>query len=193
MYLVETVHFSARVRQYNRKYCAIQSAAIWLRLEKFVCVHHRLPAICSSPCDRAPTPLAGAKTVDGGYPSAAQAQPRFPMKKHPTELLAAIAIASSLLTVACNKLPQPTTTTAPMPEAPMATGSIPDVDVTEHVKMALVQSELLKGSDITVATTKGDVRLTGTVKSQAQLDEAVKIARGADGAHAVHDELTVKN
>ena len=114
------------------------------------------------------------------------------MKKHPSTLLAATAIAVSLLTAACNKLPQPATTTAPLPEAPMATGSIPDVDVTEHVKMALVQSELLKGSEITVATTKGDVRLTGTVKSQAQLDEAVKIARGADGTHAVHDELTIR-
>jgi osmotically-inducible protein OsmY len=116
------------------------------------------------------------------------------MKKHSTPLLAAIAIAiaASMLTVACNKLPEPATTTAPMPEAPMAASSIPDVDVTEHVKMALLQSESLKGTDITVATTKGDVRLTGTVTSQTQLDEAVKIARGSDGAHAVHNELTIK-
>ena len=115
------------------------------------------------------------------------------MKPRSTTQFAAIAIAVSILAVACNKLPQPaSTTTAPMPETPVATSSIPDTDVTEHVKMALTQSELLKGTDISVGTLKGDVRLTGTVNSQAQLDEAVKIARGADGTHAVHDELTIK-
>jgi osmotically-inducible protein OsmY len=115
------------------------------------------------------------------------------MKTHTTSLMTAIAIAASLLTVACNKLPEPTTTTtAPMPETPVAVASIPDVDVTEHVKMALLQSESLKGTDITVATAKGDVRLTGTVSTQAQLDEAVKIARGSDGTHTVNNELTIK-
>jgi osmotically-inducible protein OsmY len=115
------------------------------------------------------------------------------MKTHPTTLLVAIAIAASILTVACNKLPEPaTSTTAPMSETPVAASSIPDVDVTEHVKMALLQNESLKGTDITVATTKGDVRLTGTVASQMQVDEAIKVARGADGTHAVHNELTIK-
>lgn len=59
----------------------------------------------------------------------------------------AIAIAVSLLTAACNKLPEPTTTTAPMPETPAAAGGIPDVDVIEHVKMALLQSEPFQGAD----------------------------------------------
>lgn len=113
------------------------------------------------------------------------------MKKVPISLLA-VAIAACVAATACNKLPTPAaTTTAPAPEAPMAGGNIADVDVTEHVNMALLQSEVLKGARITVATTKGDVRLSGSVTSQAQSDEAVRIARLAAGAHAVHNELAI--
>lgn len=54
------------------------------------------------------------------------------------------------------------------------------------------QTESLKGTDITVVTLKGDVRLTGVLDSQAQIDEALRIARAAEGAHTIHDELTVK-
>jgi osmotically-inducible protein OsmY len=71
-------------------------------------------------------------------------------------------------------------------------GNVSDLDVTEHVKTALQQNDALKGFDIGVVTLKGDVRLTGVVSSQAQIDEAIKIARAADGAHTVHDELTIK-
>jgi hyperosmotically inducible protein len=51
---------------------------------------------------------------------------------------------------------------------------------------------LLKGFDIQVVTLKGDVRLIGVVANQAQVDEAIKIARAAEGGHTIHDELTVK-
>jgi hyperosmotically inducible protein len=113
------------------------------------------------------------------------------MKTSPITLLA-LAIAAAVAAAGCNKLPAPTaTTTAPAPEAPVAVGNIADVDVTEHVNMALLQSELLKGARITVGTTKGDVRLSGTVTSQAQADEAVRIARLSAGVHAVHNEIVI--
>jgi hyperosmotically inducible protein len=70
--------------------------------------------------------------------------------------------------------------------------NVPDLQVTEHVKLALQQDELLKGFDIQVSTIKGDVKLNGVVDTQAQIDEAIKLARAADGVHAIHDELTVK-
>jgi hyperosmotically inducible protein len=60
------------------------------------------------------------------------------------------------------------------------------------VKTALLQAELLKGADITVVTLKGDVRLTGVLDSQAQIDDAIRISRAAEGAHTIHDELTLK-
>ena len=73
-----------------------------------------------------------------------------------------------------------------------ASANVADIDVTEHVKTALRQNEALKGFDITVVTINGDVRLNGVLDSQAQIDEALRIARAADGAHAIHDELTVR-
>jgi hyperosmotically inducible protein len=75
-----------------------------------------------------------------------------------------------------------------VPNAPNVT----DVDVTEHVKTALLQAESLKGMNISVQTLNGDVQLNGVVNSQAQIDDAVRIARAADGAHAVHDHLTIQ-
>ena len=89
----------------------------------------------------------------------------------------------------CSKTPESVTT---MPAASAAVGNVSDVDVTEYVKTALNQNDSLKGFDIKVVTLKGDVRLIGMVDSQSQIDEAVKIARASDGAHTVHDELTIK-
>jgi hyperosmotically inducible periplasmic protein len=77
--------------------------------------------------------------------------------------------------------------------APMASvANVSDIDVTEHVRTALRQSDMLKGFDINVVTLKGDVRLIGMLDNQAQVDEAIKIARASDGTHAIHDELTIK-
>lgn len=90
---------------------------------------------------------------------------------------------------ACGKAPEPT---AANPPAPSATANVSDIDVTEHVKTALSQTESLKGFDITAVALKGDVRLTGVVDSQSQIDEALRIGRTAEGAHTIHGELTIK-
>ncbi len=79
-----------------------------------------------------------------------------------------------------------------LPAASAAFGNISDIDVTEHVKTALQQNDSLKGFDVTVVTVKGDVRLIGVLDSQAQIDEAIKIARASEGTHTIHDELTIK-
>lgn len=70
--------------------------------------------------------------------------------------------------------------------------NVSDGDVSERVKTALLQSDSLKGMDITVVTTKGDVRLTGILNSQPQVDEAIRIARAIEGVHSIHHELTIK-
>jgi osmotically-inducible protein OsmY len=77
------------------------------------------------------------------------------------------------------------------PAASVPAVNVSDIDVTEHVKTALLQTESLKGTDITVVTLKGDVRLKGVVARQSQIDDALRIARAADGAHSIHDELTL--
>ncbi len=104
----------------------------------------------------------------------------------------AVAAVATLMLAGCSKPPEPAPAVA-APAAPAATAAnVSDVDVTEHVKTALSQSETLKGFEIGVVTLKGDVRLSGALGNQSQVDEAIRIARASDGAHAVHDELTIK-
>ena len=102
------------------------------------------------------------------------------MNKRIKPFLFAVAIATTIATGGCSKSPQATV------------GNVSDIDITEHVKTALQQKESLKGFNISVVTRKGDVRLIGVLNSQEQIDEAVKIARAAEGAHTIHDELTIR-
>lgn len=102
------------------------------------------------------------------------------------------AAAAALMTIGAAGCSKPPDGVASSPAAPAASGNVSDTDVSEHVKTALQQNDLLKGFDIGVVTLKGDVRLTGVLANQAQIDTALRIARAADGAHAIHDELTLK-
>jgi osmotically-inducible protein OsmY len=111
------------------------------------------------------------------------------MNKRPSSFLVASAIAAALAVGGCSKSQQE----VPMsPVASAPAGNVSDIDVTGHVKTALQQSDSLKSFDITVVALKGDVRLIGVLDTQAQIDEAIRIARAADGAHTIHDELTIK-
>jgi osmotically-inducible protein OsmY len=103
---------------------------------------------------------------------------------------AALLVSVALGLIACNKPPE--AAAVPSPAASAAAANVPDIDVTEHVKTALLQSDALKGFDITVETIKGDVRLNGKLDTQAQIDEAIRITHAADGVHAIHDELTIR-
>ncbi len=99
------------------------------------------------------------------------------------------AVVALMVVGGCSKTPEPV---ASMPTVTAPAANVADSDVTEHVTTALYQNDGLKGFNIAVVTLKGDVRLTGVVDTQAQIDEALKIAKAADGAHTVHDELTLK-
>ena len=119
------------------------------------------------------------------------------MNQRTGRVWAAMAAAAVMVAVAagCSKAPDtvPSLATAPglgTASAPVA--NVPDVDVTEHVKTALQRDDALKGFNITVVTINGDVRLNGVVDTQAQVADVIRIARMAEGAHSIHDELTVK-
>ena len=101
-------------------------------------------------------------------------------------------VAAAILIAAMAACTRPTgpPATSPTPASPVA--EVSDFDVTEHVRTALNQADSLKGFDIAVETLKGDVRLTGMLDTQAQIDEAMRIARAAEGIHAIHDELTIR-
>jgi osmotically-inducible protein OsmY len=111
------------------------------------------------------------------------------MNKRTQALTFAAAMTATMLVGGCSKPPE---VTAQSQAASAAVGNVSDIDVTEHVKTALRQNGLLKGFDINVVTLKGDVRLVGMLDTQAQIDEALKIARASDGVHTIHDELTIK-
>ena len=111
------------------------------------------------------------------------------MKHRSGTLLRLAAITGLVLTVVgCNKAADAVST----PAVPAASGNVADADVSTNVKTAWLRDEGLKGFDIQVVTLQGDVRLIGMVDSQAQIDDAIRIARAADGAHAIHNELTIK-
>ena len=97
----------------------------------------------------------------------------------------ATTIVAALALGGCNKPMQPIANLANL-------ANVSDIDVTQNVKTALHQSDTLKSFNITVITQKGDVRLIGILDNQVQIDEAIKIARAAEGVHTIHDELMIK-
>lgn len=111
------------------------------------------------------------------------------MNKRTGWLLFAATMAATVGVGSCSKSPD---VAATLPATSAATGNVSDSDVTNNVRTALLQNESLKGFNISVVTLKGDVRLIGILDSQSQIDEAIKIARAADGAHSIHNELAIK-
>ncbi|WP_396267749.1 BON domain-containing protein [Ideonella sp.] len=108
------------------------------------------------------------------------------MFNHLLRSFAVLAAATALLlTVGCNKAPDASTVLQSAPERS-------DDEVTTSVKTALVTDPVLKAYDIAVVTSKGDVRLTGQVDAQSQIDAAMAMVRAVPGVHSIHDELTLK-
>lgn len=69
-----------------------------------------------------------------------------------------------------------------------------DAWITTKVKADLLATEDVSGTDIKVETVNGVVKLSGTVKSQAQIDKAVSVAKGIDGVARVDSSgLSVGN
>jgi hyperosmotically inducible periplasmic protein len=104
--------------------------------------------------------------------------------------LASTALLVVLIPLAgCIKTPEKNSQLLP---TKVSAYNVEDIDVTTNVKVALMNDPILKGLDINVITTKGDVRLIGIVDTQDQIDTIIKLAENADGTHAIHDELTIK-
>jgi osmotically-inducible protein OsmY len=111
------------------------------------------------------------------------------MKTRPKFLFLCTTLLVMFMLTGCNN---PQDSTGATKSDSSLIGEIKDGEVTAKVKTALLLDEAIKGFDIMVVTTKGDVRLTGSVDSQAQLDQIDKIVRGTEGVHSIHDELTIK-
>lgn len=68
-----------------------------------------------------------------------------------------------------------------------------DSTITAKVKAALVDHESIKSTDISVKTEEKVVTLSGFVESQAQAEEAVKVAKAVKGVSSVSDKLHVRD
>jgi len=69
---------------------------------------------------------------------------------------------------------------------------VDDSVITAKVKAAIFDDSTLKVSEINVETFKGVVQLSGFVRSQADMDRAVKVARGVAGVKSVKADMRLK-
>jgi len=69
---------------------------------------------------------------------------------------------------------------------------VDDSVITAKVKTAIFNDAALKVNEINVETFKGVVQLSGFVRSQADIDQAVRVARGVAGVKSVKNDMRVK-
>jgi osmotically-inducible protein OsmY len=113
----------------------------------------------------------------------------FKMKTY-SKLFILSAVFLGITSIAgCDKLKE---STEPSTSSNAAKMEFSDSEVTTKVKTALLTDLKAKSFDISVVTLKGDVRLSGTVDNQTQLDHIDKLVRSIEGVHSIHDELTIK-
>jgi len=69
-----------------------------------------------------------------------------------------------------------------------------DSVITAKVKTAFASDKLVSASNIKVETdSDGLVQLSGTAKSKAEADQAVKLAKSVKGVTAVKNDIVVAN
>jgi osmotically-inducible protein OsmY len=88
----------------------------------------------------------------------------------------ALVIAAPLATVGCGKT---------------IGERLDDTTITTRVKTSMLNDPNINGSTIDVDTYQGVVTLSGRVKSQAEHDQAVSLARRVDGVSDVKDALQI--
>jgi osmotically-inducible protein OsmY len=69
---------------------------------------------------------------------------------------------------------------------------VDDSVITAKVKAAILGDSALKVNEINVETFKGVVQLSGFVRSQADIDRAVQVARGVAGVKSVKNDMRIK-
>jgi hyperosmotically inducible protein len=79
----------------------------------------------------------------------------------------------------------------PRPADMPVADTVRDAAVTTAVKTKLLADPKISGLKIDVDTKDGMVTLTGTVRSQAEKDEAVRLARQTENVRSVTDQITV--
>ena len=60
------------------------------------------------------------------------------------------------------------------------------------MKAAILEEPALKSAEINVETSKGRVQLTGFVRSRADINKAVKVAKSVKGVKSVKNDMILK-
>ena len=69
---------------------------------------------------------------------------------------------------------------------------VDDATITAKVKAAVLEDASLKSAEINVETSKGRVQLSGFVNSRADINRAVKVAKGVKGVKSVKNDMILK-
>ena len=69
---------------------------------------------------------------------------------------------------------------------------IDDSVITTKVKAAVFEEPSLKSAEINVETFKGIVQLSGFVRSRADINKAVEVAKGVKGVKSVKNDMILK-
>lgn len=67
-----------------------------------------------------------------------------------------------------------------------------DADLTQKIRIALLQDSSIGRFDINVVTLRGRTSLIGVVDNRGQVEHAIRLASGIEGVRAVHDDLSVR-
>ena len=69
---------------------------------------------------------------------------------------------------------------------------VDDAVITTKVKAAVLQEPSLKSAEINVETSKGTVQLSGFVRSSADINKAIEVAKGVKGVKSVKNDMILK-
>src|SRR5262245_50918687 len=67
-----------------------------------------------------------------------------------------------------------------------------DSAITTKIKSAMIRDKEVSASNISVETTKGTVRLSGTAKTAREADKAEQIARSTEGVKSVKNDIRIQ-
>ena len=70
---------------------------------------------------------------------------------------------------------------------------VDDQTIETKVKTALLAAKDVSGTAIQVEVLRGEVQLSGFVKSKTEMQRAIDVARGVDGVRSVANKMSVRN
>jgi len=113
-------------------------------------------------------------------------------KCHKTAAAGAQAGANAPLRTTGANEPVKEQSTASAPKQESAGEYLDDAVITAKVKAAVLKVPSLKSAEINVETFKGTVQLAGFVRSRADIDKAVEVAKGVKGVKSVKNDMVLK-